>query len=132
VSQKLVFSKWREALGGNLKGIATAAVLVRNVLLRAFNAAGVMVHKGYGLTGAAPGLGSMVSDPNTPRTGTVGSALEDITSIRIEPSSRYNPGEGKFWPNSRVSCSATTSSLRRRMIRVIDGERWLVQCWHVC
>jgi long-chain acyl-CoA synthetase len=127
IAQKLVFSKWREALGGNLKGMTTAASACPQRILRAFNAAGVMVREGYGLTEAAPGLTFNGFRPEHPCVlGTVGTALEGVT-IRIEPSSEYNPGEGEILAKSPGIMLGYYKQPEKtdEMIRIIDGERWL-------
>jgi long-chain acyl-CoA synthetase len=54
VARKLVFSKWLEALGGDVKGIISGAAALQPRLGRIFTAAGVNVIEGYGLTETSP------------------------------------------------------------------------------
>jgi long-chain acyl-CoA synthetase len=54
VARKLVFSKWLEALGGEVKGIISGAAALQPRLGRIFTAAGVKVIEGYGLTETSP------------------------------------------------------------------------------
>lgn len=54
IARKLVFSKWQEALGGNLIGIVTGAAALQLRLQRVFNAAGISVRQGYGQTESSP------------------------------------------------------------------------------
>jgi len=54
VARKLVFSKWLEALGGEVKGIISGAAALQPRLGRIFTAAGVNVVEGYGLTETSP------------------------------------------------------------------------------
>lgn len=54
VANKLVFSKWREALGGNIKQIQCGASALQPRLARIFWAAGIQVLEGYGLTETSP------------------------------------------------------------------------------
>ncbi|HXH17462.1 MAG TPA: AMP-binding protein, partial [Chitinophagales bacterium] len=49
-ARKLIFSKWKAALGGNVIGIVTGAAALRKDLARIFNAAGIAVREGYGQT----------------------------------------------------------------------------------
>lgn len=56
IARKLVFSKWQEALGGELKFIVTGAAAMQPRLITLFTAAGVNVIEGYGLTETAPVL----------------------------------------------------------------------------
>ncbi len=54
VARKLVFSKWLEALGGEVKGIITGAAALQPKLARIFTAAGAPIAQGYGLTETSP------------------------------------------------------------------------------
>ena len=49
LARKLVFSKWLEALGGEVKGIISGAAALQPRLGRIFTAAGVNIVEGYGL-----------------------------------------------------------------------------------
>ena len=46
IADKLIFSKWREALGGNVKGIITGAAQCPEKMARVFSAAGIPVREG--------------------------------------------------------------------------------------
>lgn len=127
IFQKLVFSKWRDALGGSLRGIATAASACPPKVLHLFNAAGIVVREGYGLTEAAPGLtfnGFKQSQPC--RFGTVGPVLDEVT-IHLEPSPEYRPGEGDILAKSPGIMSGYYKQPEKtaEMFREINGERWL-------
>lgn len=54
IARKLIFSKWQEALGGNLKVIASGSAALQPRLARVFNAADIAVMEGYGLTETSP------------------------------------------------------------------------------
>lgn len=54
LANKLVFSKWREALGGNVKAIVTGAAGCQVKLLKIFTAAEIVIMEGYGLTETSP------------------------------------------------------------------------------
>ncbi len=54
IARKLVFSKWLEALGGEVKGIISGAAAMQPRLGRIFTAAGVQIAEGYGLTETSP------------------------------------------------------------------------------
>ena len=54
VAKKLIFSKWQDALGGNIKVIASGSAALQPRLARVFNAAGIAVMEGYGLTESSP------------------------------------------------------------------------------
>ena len=81
VADKLVFAKVKEKLGGRLRvGVSGAAPLGIDVL-EFFNALGMLVIEGYGLTETASSL--TVNDPDDFRFGTVGHAVEG-TEIRLD------------------------------------------------
>ena len=54
LANKLIFSKWREALGGNISFIITGGAACQVKLLRMFNAGGIPVYEGYGPTENSP------------------------------------------------------------------------------
>jgi long-chain acyl-CoA synthetase len=54
VARKLVFSKWQQALGGEVKGIISGAATLQPRLARIFTGAGIPVREGYGLTETSP------------------------------------------------------------------------------
>jgi long-chain acyl-CoA synthetase len=54
IARKLIFSKWQEALGGELKGVISGGAALQARLARVFWAAGIVVQEGYGLTETSP------------------------------------------------------------------------------
>jgi long-chain acyl-CoA synthetase len=54
VANRLIFSKWREALGGELKGVIAGGAALQPRLARIFWAAKIIVQEGYGLTETSP------------------------------------------------------------------------------
>lgn len=82
IARKLIFSKWQEALGGNLKVIASGSAALQPRLARVFNAAGIPIMEGYGLTETSPVVTVNDMRNNGFRIGTVGKALIE-TEIKI-------------------------------------------------
>jgi len=82
IARKLIFSKWQEALGGNLKAVACGSAALQPRLARVFNAAGIPVMEGYGLTETSPVLTVNDMRNNLFRIGTVGKAIKD-TELKI-------------------------------------------------
>jgi long-chain acyl-CoA synthetase len=82
IARKLIFSKWQEALGGNLKVIASGSAALQPRLARVFNAANIKVMEGYGLTETSPVV--TVNDERNRgfKIGTVGKPIAD-TEVKI-------------------------------------------------
>lgn len=82
IARKLIFSKWQEALGGNLKAIASGSAALQPRLARVFNAAEIPVMEGYGLTETSPVVS--VNDMRNYgfKIGTVGKPLKE-TEVKI-------------------------------------------------
>ena len=54
LARKLIFSKWKEGLGGNLTTMVSGSAALQQRLSRVFGAAGIPVMEGYGLTETSP------------------------------------------------------------------------------
>ncbi|MCX6350692.1 MAG: long-chain fatty acid--CoA ligase [Bacteroidetes bacterium] len=78
IANKLVFVKWREALGGNLFGIVSGAAALQPRLGRVFTAAGIPVKEGYGQTEASPVITLNAYGKNETRFGTVGKPIPNV------------------------------------------------------
>ncbi|MEI6263820.1 MAG: long-chain fatty acid--CoA ligase [Sphingobacteriia bacterium] len=81
IANKLIFSKWREALGGNISYIITGGAACQVKLLRIFNAAGVNVYEGYGPTENSPVICVNRQEKGGTKFGTVG---PPITGIEVK------------------------------------------------
>jgi len=79
IAQKLILSKWKEALGGNLKLIASGSAALQPRLARVFTAAGMTLVEGYGLTETSPVISVNDMRQNQFRIGTVGKILDGVT-----------------------------------------------------
>lgn len=79
LANKLVFSKWREALGGNVSFIISGGAACQVKLLRIFNAAKIPVYEGYGPTENSPVISINRRLPvNDLRIGTVGPPIDGV------------------------------------------------------
>jgi long-chain acyl-CoA synthetase len=83
IARKLVFSKWREALGGEILAIVTGAAAIQPRLATLFTAAGVDVLEGYGLTETAPVLCVNRMELENRQIGTVGLPIPGV-EIRLQ------------------------------------------------
>jgi long-chain acyl-CoA synthetase len=79
LANKLVFVKWREALGGNFKVIVSGGAALQPRLARIFTAAGMPVLEGYGLTETSPVIAVNTFFENGRKFGTVGQPLKGVT-----------------------------------------------------
>ncbi len=82
IARKLIFSKWQEALGGNVKAIASGSAALQPRLARIFLAADIPILEGYGLTETSP-VNSVNSFIKGIRVGTVGALLDGV-EVKIE------------------------------------------------
>lgn len=76
VADRLVYSKWREALGGNVRQMIVGGAALRASLVNTFGAAGITVLQGYGLTETSPVVAYNRPDHN--KAGTVGPAIAGV------------------------------------------------------
>ncbi|NEN22766.1 long-chain fatty acid--CoA ligase [Cryomorpha ignava] len=78
IANKLIFSKWREALGGQVKAVASGSASLNPRLARIFNAAGIPVLEGYGLTETSPVVSVNQIENNGMKFGTTGRPIKDV------------------------------------------------------
>ena len=77
IARKLIFSKWQEALGGEVKAIVSGSAALQPRLARMFFAAGIPILEGYGLTETSPVI-SVNCFKKGIKIGTVGTLLENV------------------------------------------------------
>ncbi|WP_107039596.1 AMP-dependent synthetase/ligase [Brumimicrobium mesophilum] len=77
IARKLIFSKWKEALGGEVLAIASGAAALQPRLARIFLAAEIPILEGYGLTETSPVI-SVNCKKNGIKFGTVGTLLDNV------------------------------------------------------
>lgn len=78
IVDKLVYSKWREALGGKIDVIVSGGAALQPRLARVFNAAGLPILEGYGLTETSPVIAvNHLKYPHM-KFGTVGPVVDNV------------------------------------------------------
>ncbi|MBK7736040.1 MAG: long-chain fatty acid--CoA ligase [Chitinophagaceae bacterium] len=82
IANKLIFSKWREALGNNIEFIITGGAACQVRLLRVFTAAKIPIYEGYGPTENSPVIS--VNTRKQVKFGTVGPVLKG-QQVKLEP-----------------------------------------------
>ena len=78
IARKLIFSKWKEALGGNLELIASGSAPLQPRLAQVFTAAGITICEGYGLTETSPVISMNEWKGGGYRIGTVGQVNKGV------------------------------------------------------
>ncbi|MEO6405647.1 MAG: long-chain fatty acid--CoA ligase [Ferruginibacter sp.] len=83
IANKLIFNKWREALGNNIECIITGGAACQVRLLRIFNAAGIPIYEGYGPTENSPVISVNCRRKGGTKFGTVGLVI-DGQDVKLE------------------------------------------------
>ena len=78
MARKLIFSKWKEGLGGNIELIVSGSAALQPRLARVFAAAGIPVMEGYGLTETSPVISVNDEREHGFKIGTVGRVLNNV------------------------------------------------------
>jgi len=78
LARKLIFSKWQEALGGNLELMVSGSAALQARLTRIFAAAGMPIMEGYGLTETSPVISVNDQRNHGFRIGTVGKIIDNV------------------------------------------------------
>ncbi len=116
LADKLIFSKWREGMGGNVTTVVSGGASLQPRLARIFWASGIRVLEGYGLTETSPVIAVNTLTPKKVRFGTVGPVLENV--------------EMKIGPDGEILCKGPNIMMgyykEPELTReVIDEEGWL-------
>ncbi|MEO0900128.1 MAG: long-chain fatty acid--CoA ligase [Bacteroidota bacterium] len=126
LADRLIFSKWREALGGNVQLIVTGAAPCPAKIARVFSAAGIPIREGYGLTETSPTLTVNHLDPQKAAFGTVGPVINGV-ELKIDPTEgEYRDDEGEILakgPNVMQGYYKNPEA-NAAVFKEIDGERW--------
>lgn len=116
LANKIIFNKWREAVGGEIKTILSGGAALQPRLARIFWAAGIPIQEGYGLTETSPVIA--VNGPNYPDNmiGTVGPVLDGVTVKIAEDGEILVKG-----PNVMIGYYKS----QKNTDEIIDKEGWL-------
>jgi len=80
LADKLVYSKWRDSLGGHEMWIVSGGAAIRANIIRLFTAAKLHLYQGYGMTETSPVIS--VNPPVNNVLGTNGTPIDD-TELKI-------------------------------------------------
>ena len=126
LADALIFSKWRAALGGNVRQIITGAAPCPVKILRVFCAAGIPIREAYGLTETSPTLTGNTLEPNGAMIGTVGYAIDGVELMIDTNSGDYAAGEGEILahgPNVMLGYYKKPE-VNAQVFKTIEGKKW--------
>jgi long-chain acyl-CoA synthetase len=115
LANKIIFTKWREALGGNVKAIVSGGAALNPKLARIFWAAGIPILEGYGLTETSPVITVNTLKPGGMGVGTVGRVISQVQVKIAEDGEILTKG-----PNLMMGYYKRPDLTAE----VIDGEGW--------
>ncbi|MCV9926156.1 AMP-dependent synthetase/ligase [Flavobacterium sp. LS1R49] len=78
IARKLIFSKWKEGLGGNIDLMVSGSAALQTRLTRVFAAAGIPVMEGYGLSETSPVISVNDTRNRGFKIGTVGKVIRNV------------------------------------------------------
>ena len=78
IARKLIFSKWKDGLGGKLEVMVSGSAALQTRLSRIFAAAEIPVMEGYGLTETSPVIAVNDMRNHGFRIGTVGKVIDNV------------------------------------------------------
>lgn len=126
IADALIFSKWRAALGGNVRMIITGAAPCPVKILRVFCAAGINIKEAYGLTETSPTLTGNTMEPNGTMLGTVGYAIQGVELYIDSSNGEYKEGEGEILahgPNVMLGYYKKPE-INAQVFKEINGKKW--------
>ncbi len=116
LARNLIFSKWQAALGGKCRVVASGSAALQPRLARIFNAAGIPVMEGYGLTESSPVISVNELDNDGLRFGSVGRPIPGVQVKIAEDGEILAKG-----PNIMVGYYKDEEMTRQ----TIDADGWL-------
>lgn len=78
IARRLIFTKWKDAFGGQVRLMVSGSAPLQERLITVFTAAGLPICEGYGMTETSPGVTINDLRNGGLKVGTVGKALKDI------------------------------------------------------
>jgi len=78
IANALIFSKWRDALGGELTTMVSGSAALQQRLSKVFSAGGMQIMEGYGLTETSPVVAVGMYRDKHFKVGTVGKPIRNV------------------------------------------------------
>jgi long-chain acyl-CoA synthetase len=126
IADKLIFSKWRDALGGNVRAIVTGAAPCPVKIMRVFCAAGIPIREGYGLTETSPTLTINTMEEDGALLGTTGPIIDGVEIFIDTSDGDYNEGEGEVLAHGPNVMQGyyKKPEVNAQVFTEIDGKKW--------
>ena len=129
IANKLVFSKWREAFGGNMRSIVSGGAALQPRLSQVYNAAQIPVVEGYGMTESSPVIAVNTYTKGQRKIGTVGPPLFNV-DVKISKDGEIlvkgpNVMKGYYHDNEMTSTTIIDGWLHTGDVGIIDGDGML-------
>ena len=121
IANVLVFKKWRDAVGGNVRMIISGSAALQERLARVFTAAKMPVSEGYGLTETSPVISVNLAHSKKPCYGTVGEIIKGV-KVKINHEDGMREGEGEILvkgPNVMRDIIINQKKLKKLLIKII-------------
>lgn len=125
IADQLIFSKWRNALGGQVRAIVTGAAPCPAKIIQVFCAAGIPIREGYGLTETSPTISINTMESNGIIIGTTGPIIDGV-DVFIDEEGDYREGEGEILvhgPNVMMGYYKKPEETAK-VFKEIDGKKW--------
>jgi long-chain acyl-CoA synthetase len=84
IANRIIFNKWRDALGGKVKAIVIGSAATQERLVRIFTAANIVIMEGYGLTETSPVVTVNRFESENRRLGSVGPLIDHVDVMIAE------------------------------------------------
>lgn len=129
IARKLIFSKWKQALGGNLELISSGSAALQPRLARVFSAAGMTIAEGYGMTESSPVITVSEEANCGNKFGCVGRAIDGV-EIKIAEDGEIlckgpNVMQGYYKDPEKTAETIIDGYLHTGDIGVIDADGFL-------
>tara|TARA_A100001011_G_C14279565_1_gene830946 strand:+ start:73 stop:1854 length:1782 start_codon:yes stop_codon:yes gene_type:complete len=95
IANKIIFKKWREAVGGRIRFIVSGASALQERIARIFTAAQMPILEGYGLSETSPVISVNLAHTSNAYYGTVGTVIPGVT-LKLVHEKGMREGEGEI------------------------------------
>ena len=122
LANKIIFNKWRDAVGGRIRYIVSGASALQERIAKIFTAAQMPVLEGYGLSETSPVISVNLAHTNDAHYGTVGTIIEGV-ELKLVHEDGMKEGEGEITikgPNVMMGYYNKPEETSK----VIDSEGW--------